>query len=452
MSEKDQSYTALVKQIVRAAPEPLAFAEIMQRVESVRPIETRSPQKTIRSAINQCYFIAGDGAGKYGWYPRLLNGSRVRVPLITSDLRQKRIVFSDEVRELLWPSFFAGQEMSDRRPIDLELPGDVKVRLPLDHFGQGEWGTTGLPAFWKWLKASKAASGDALIIEAVDAEKRCYQASLDRLADRDAAAVRGRTEEVFRAAREHWWRRRAYGVAIWSMARHLLLEGFYRHPTPPDPLERIFSRAYFQVIAAQTAIERPRVRAVKARSIYQLKITLLDARPPVWRRVLVTDGTTLGELHQVIQMSMGWTDSHLHQFIIDGAYYSDPEFELDEYLDQVGDEHRTRLGKVAPNQGARFIYDYDFGDSWHHEVIVEAVKPISGSDLYPRCIAGGRACPPEDCGGVWGYENFLAVIADPSDPEHESMIEWAGEGFDPELCDIEGINWQLEKLAKSGAR
>jgi hypothetical protein len=216
---------------------------------------------------------------------------------------------------------------------------------------------------------------------------------------------------------------------------------------PPDPIDRIFRRAYLQVIVAQVALERPRSRAVKARSIYQLKITLLDAHPPVWRRVVVADSTTLGDLHWIIQMSMGWTNSHLHQFVIDGAYYSDPEFELDEYLDRVGDEHRTRLGRVVADRGARFGYEYDFGDDWRHEVKVEAIGPVSADDKYPRCIAGERACPPEDCGGVWGYENFLAVIADPSDTEHESMLEWAGGNFDPEHCDIEIANWQLEKLA-----
>lgn len=177
---------------------------------------------------------------------------------------------------------------------------------------------------------------------------------------------------------------------------------------------------------ALVALERPPARAAKARSIYQLKISLLDVRPPIWRRVLVADSATLGELHWVIQMSMGWTNSHLHQFIVDQTYYSDPLFELDELGDQTGNEHRVRLGRLAESEGARFIYEYDFGDSWRHEILVEAIKPVSrpvsGGDRYPQCIAGERACPPEDCGGVWGYENFLAVIADPSDPEHESTL------------------------------
>jgi hypothetical protein len=250
VAEKNPNYAILVKQIVRAAAEPLTFAEIVRRVESICPIETRSPQNTICNAISQCYFIGGTGDGRYGWYPRLLKGSRVRVPLLASSLEREGIVFGEEARELLWPSFFAGQELSDRQPIDLELPDSTHAPLPLDHFGRGEWGTTGSLGFWEGLEENEAVGGDALIIDAVDVEKRLYRASLDRLVERDEAALKERTEEVFKAARAHLWRRRAHGVAIWGMARHLLLEGCYRHPLPPDPIERIFRRATDQVMMA----------------------------------------------------------------------------------------------------------------------------------------------------------------------------------------------------------
>ncbi len=452
--QRQASYAALTQQVVNEAAEPIPFVEIMRRVNHLRRIETRSPEGTIRNAIGQCYLIANTGDGRYWWYPRLLKGSRVRSPLAASDLKQRRIIFDDEVRELLWPSFFAHQSLSDREPVDLKLPDGAHTPLPLDFFGNGVWGTTGSQDFWKWLRACKAADGDALIIEALNAETRRYRVSLDTEAKRDVAVLRRRTEEVEQAAREHLWRRRAQGSAVWEMAKYLLVAGYYRHPIPPDPITPIWNRVLAQFTAMEeTAGSRKRHRrgtgSGKASKAYELKITLSESEPPIWRQVLVADSTTLGDLHWIIQLSMGWTNSHLHQFLIDGVYYSDPEFEL-EYLDKVRDEHRATLGKVIAGESAQIIYDYDFGDSWRHEINVEGLRPLRPGEDYPRCIAGERACPPEDCGGVWGYANFLAAISDPSHPEHEELLEWVGGAFDPKRCDLNGINWQLKRLADSG--
>ncbi len=174
------SYAALVRQVVHEAPEPLSVVEILRRVDRKRRVDTRSPENTIRSAIAQCYLIVNTGDRRYGWYPRLLKGSGVRVPLVASDLEQRRIVFDEEVRELIWPSFFVCQEdLEDREPVDLQMPGGTHTLLPLDFFGEALWGTTGSLAFWKWLKACRAVGGDALIIEALDAEARRYSVSFD---------------------------------------------------------------------------------------------------------------------------------------------------------------------------------------------------------------------------------------------------------------------------------
>jgi Plasmid pRiA4b ORF-3-like protein len=448
--EQRASYAALTQKVVREAEEPIPFAEIMRRVNRMRRIETRSPEGTIRNAIGQCYLIANTGNGRYGWYPRLLKSSRVRVPLIVSDLKQKRIVFDDEVRELLWPSFFAGQALADREAVDLELPDGEHAPLPLDFFGNGVWGTTGSQEFWKWLRAGKARDGDALIIEALNAETRRYRISLETKAMRDAAAIRLRAEEVERAAREHLWRYRARGMTVWDMAKYLLVAGYYRHRVPPESITPIWNRVLSQLAAVEAVAERRREKGKEARKVYELKITLSETDPPIWRRVLVTDNTTLGDLHWIIQLSMGWTNSHLHQFIIDGIYYSDPEFELDDYRNAVCNEHRTTLAKVLAGQHAQFIYEYDFGDGWQHNISVEKTLGLGEEDIYPRCVAGARACPPEDCGGVWGYADLLSAIRDPSDPEHKEMLESVGGSFDPERCDLEAINWQLKRLADSG--
>jgi len=181
--------------------------------------------------------------------------------------------------------------------------------------------------------------------------------------------------------------------------------------------------------------------------IYQLKITLNGTRPPIWRRVLVPGDTTLRTLHYILQTVMGWTDSHLHQFVIGGATYGATEY------DDAGDlelltEQRYRLSQVAPKPGARFVYEYDFGDGWDHTVLVEKITPPEPGARYPLCVAGKRACPPEDVGGVWGYEAFLEAIRNPRHPEHDEYREWAGDEFDPDAFDVEAVNDQLRRMGR----
>lgn len=141
--------------------------------------------------------------------------------------------------------------------------------------------------------------------------------------------------------------------------------------------------------------------------VYQLKVTLKQSKPPVWRRLQVSGDVTLAKLHRILQIAMGWTDSHLHQFRIGENYYSTPQPEWDF---DVQDEKKARLIKVAPAEKFRFVYEYDFGDSWEHEITVEKVMPAQDKMTHAVCITGKRACPPENCGGVWGYESLLEAI------------------------------------------
>jgi hypothetical protein len=183
-------------------------------------------------------------------------------------------------------------------------------------------------------------------------------------------------------------------------------------------------------------------------AVYQLKVTLAGARPPIWR-LQVPDNANLGWLHAVIQVAMGWTNSHLHQFHVGSMQISDPSFELDELegSPKTHDENKTRIGDVAPRVGSKLVYEYDFGDSWVHHIAVEKIlEPDPQSARVARCLAGARACPPEDCGGVWGYQELLQVIRNPKHKEHESMMEWLGGGFDSEAFDCEVINRHLRLL------
>jgi len=177
--------------------------------------------------------------------------------------------------------------------------------------------------------------------------------------------------------------------------------------------------------------------------IYQLKITLRDSKPPIWRQVLVDGSINLYELHEIIQTAMGWTDIHLHQFIIDEEYYTIP----DPYaIRPLKDERHFRLNQIAPEEKTEFIYEYDFGDSWEHQILVEKIFDPDPDTSYPVCIKGKRACPPEDVGGVWGYEEFLEAMGDSDNPRHQDILEWWGESFDPEAFDLEEINLELQQL------
>jgi pRiA4b ORF-3-like protein len=182
--------------------------------------------------------------------------------------------------------------------------------------------------------------------------------------------------------------------------------------------------------------------------IFQLKVQLREVRPPVWRRVLVPGEVSLAELHAVVQVAMGWTNSHLHEFEVAGARYGMPDPDWD--LDDVADEARVRLSGVA-GQGSRLRYAYDFGDGWQHDVIVEKVLSRQPGLRYPCCVAGRRACPPEDVGGPWGYQEFLAAVSDPGHAEHEQWVEWAGGSFDPADFDLAAVDKALEAFAWAGS-
>lgn len=184
------------------------------------------------------------------------------------------------------------------------------------------------------------------------------------------------------------------------------------------------------------------VTALNPTRIYQLKVTLKWSKPPIWRRLQVRGDTKLGVLHAVLQIAMGWWNEHLHAFVSGGTHYGEPD---SDFSGSMRNEKNIRLDKVA-REGSTFSYEYDFGDGWEHEIKVEKVIEPEPSVRYPRCLAGKRACPPEDCGGVPGYEHLLEVIANPKDQEYADILEWLGGGFDPEALDLDAVNEKLGGL------
>ena len=184
--------------------------------------------------------------------------------------------------------------------------------------------------------------------------------------------------------------------------------------------------------------------AARALVIYQLKITLKVLRPLIWRRFQVQGDYTLDRLHRVIQRVMGWTDSHLHEYIVRGRHYGTPSDESEG--PPVVSERSARLCDVAPREKARFVYVYDFGDDWQHDLLVEKIVAPQAGQRYPVCLAGQHACPPEDCGGYPGYIDFVAAISNPAHPEHAEMLEWVGGAFDPWVFDLDGVNRALKRF------
>ena len=183
------------------------------------------------------------------------------------------------------------------------------------------------------------------------------------------------------------------------------------------------------------------------RSTYQIKVQLQGAKPPIWRRFLVVDSMSLEDFHDVLQINMGWTNSHLHQFQLGNARFGmkDPDFDLGWDM-ELKDERDYLIKDLLRAEKDSLIYEYDFGDSWMHKVTLEKILPFDTTHQLPRCVKGKRACPPEDIGGFWGYQEFLSAWTDPEHPEHEEMRDWAGEYFHgPEWFDVDEVNSILEE-------
>ena len=197
----------------------------------------------------------------------------------------------------------------------------------------------------------------------------------------------------------------------------------------------------------------PTNKALRCPHIYQLKITLLGTKPLIWRRLLTPADLSFAQLHDVLQVAMGWEDYHLHEFSIGGQRFGVPDPD-DTLMGGIAcvDERKVRLGDVLVGAGAKMGYNYDFGDDWEHSIVLEKVLEAEPGIVYPVCTGGKRRGPPEDCGGVYGYYNLLEALRDPEHEEHAGMLEWIGEGFDPDHFSIDDINRRLAPAPRRGVK
>lgn len=183
--------------------------------------------------------------------------------------------------------------------------------------------------------------------------------------------------------------------------------------------------------------------------IYQFKITLKHIKPPIWRRIQVPATYTFWDLHVAIQDSMGWTDTHLHHFeILNPATGMKEEIGLpdeDAIEDSILAGWKKNISHYFSSDNDKAEYVYDYGDNWEHEIKLEKILPALDDIQYPICVAGKRECPPEDCGGPWGYEEFLEAIMDPKHERHEELLAWVGGEFDPEYFNKEEVDFDDPK-------
>ena len=173
--------------------------------------------------------------------------------------------------------------------------------------------------------------------------------------------------------------------------------------------------------------------------VHILRVSLLYVQPEVWRRVVVASDMALPRFATALERAMGWDSTHLHLFDVAGVLFGNTEHDAPHLID----ERVATVSHLLPRVGCSLKWDYDFGDSWEHDVVVEAIEPLDTKEKYPIVTGGERACPPEDCGGTGGYEELLRVLGDPTDEEHESMVDWAPKGFDPAAFDLVAANRRL---------
>ena len=177
--------------------------------------------------------------------------------------------------------------------------------------------------------------------------------------------------------------------------------------------------------------------------VYEMKVSIKGAKPAIWRRFRVSGNITFYKLHRVLQEVMGWRTYHLSEFRFGELRLGEPD---PEFGREIRSARRVKLNEILTREMAKFIYIYDFGDGWEHEVTVERILSTNDKLRHPVCVGGERACPPEDCGGIGGYSDLLKTIRNPAHEQYEEMMEWLGGEFDPKRFDIDEVNRTLKGL------
>lgn len=474
---------------LRDASGPMDFTELLDAIQAEGPIGSKNPKNTLRSAIGNTTLIVSTGAGQYEYVPRATTGCVLRQPLRLEEAEEGVIVWECEVSAAIWPaSHEHSQKRRDDGPRRFRFTSGQEVALTVEWLEPRRFGSPGAGPLWEWLRGQGAESGDELLVQIVDGETRVVELAFQPRQQRDERAICARNAELADAAEQIVERRTTKSMFLHESVAELIVRGLYRGTCPPDPLTPVlvnderFAVDDFSVTlpdrvpdwvgqwgwrpaesAETTADDAPsniiplpqervrgkrpgRARAAQdegAAQVYQLKVTLEGIRPPIWRRIQVGSDISLAGLHEVLQVTMGWDNCHLYQFIMGRTSYGEPHPDYEGWGTEMHDAADTRLDDVLRREKGKITYEYDFGDSWYHGILLEKILPPDPSGQYPICLKGKRAGPPEDCGGTWGYMEFQEAIRDPEHEQHDELLEWAGGEFDPEELDLDLINVRL---------
>ncbi len=372
--------------------------------------------------------IVNNGAGKYGWKTRAIDDSLLRYTLRESDILMEVLQYSDELQDAMCPTFYAKEQYEDHSPAKVTLPDGTVTELPFEHLYTGIWGTHASPQFWEWLEAQNANAGDHLIFKIVNAEERRYSVAFQARRDRDEMAIAKRNQVFLDMIVKML--NRPFSAAPWDITTHALARGFYRNPTPPDPLYEIWRddiwhfrphddaanirpetepdpllSALFERPAQVYDPENPpdlpreydpdfgRRRPRPSRKAqegnfasYTFRVNL-RALPKVWRDIELTEDQTLEDLHLAIQQAYGWYDDHLYSYFMNGkAWDSSAEIGCP-WSESALHTHLVQVGQLDLKKGQKFLYLFDYGDNHEFDVTVRSINPQAGKGEYPKLVA-----------------------------------------------------------------
>lgn len=429
------SYSQLVHNVVQEAERPLSVDEILERVNKRRPVHTRNPQQTIRNALSSSPMLVNTGERRYGWKPRVINGSRLRYTLRESDILMEVLQWSNELFDALCPTFFAKQMYRDLSPALVTLPDGAMSEFSYEVLYPSVRGTHATPAFWEWFETLNANAGDHLLIRVDDAEARRYSVTFQRRRERDEEAIAARNA-VFLAMVEKLVAR-PQGAAPQEITGHALARGMYKHPVPPDPLYEILRDDIWHIRPTAIATpspgpdldpllselferpaqvydpenppdlpreydpdygrRRPRPSA-KAQSgsvtTYTLRVNH-RALPAVWRDIELVEDQTLEDLHLQIQLAFGWYDDHLYSFFMSGeAWDSGSEIGCP-WSESMLHTHQVQIGQLNLQEGQTILYLFDYGDNHEFDVTVRSINPKGKRGTYPKVVAQQGAAPEQ---------------------------------------------------------
>jgi hypothetical protein len=467
MNNKDKiSFADLAHQVVQNSLEPLPFNEILYRVQAIHPITTKNPKQTIRGAISQSRLIVPTGDGRYGWKPRLINGSVLRLTLSEDDFSREAVEISEEVRDSLWPTFFEIQKRSDRSPVHLELPAGQITDVALVHLKERDWGMHS-PELHHWLLSLHPRTADHLIVRVMDGEAKRYAVTFESRATRDETTIAARNQSVVQAAVD-FLRKRSYNAPIWDTTAHLLATGQYKHPIPPDPLSEIYTEdvwgpiveekearggwswthtgpeaddlvsqlfAFIEKRASSAAnsydVDNPpdlpseyqpgpnrRARPSRKAQTDRVKTYTLRvnhrALPKVWRDIEIAEDQNLEDLHLTIQQAYDWMDDHLYSFFMSGK-----EHDRSSEIGSPGSEsnrhtHQMTIESLELIPEKKFLYLFDYGDNHEFDVTVLSINPQASKGKYPKIIAKQGKAPPQ-------YPNY---DEETGEPEWDPYAHW----------------------------